>query len=67
MFEKRPLNPIRQAVLENGIEEGYSALLQRVISRAESKSGNVFTLVIDGTHGADFHALLKGLIPEYKI
>jgi len=63
MFEKRPLNPIRQAVLENGIEEGYGTLLQRVISQAKSKSCNVFTLVIDGTHGADFNALLKDLIP----
>ena len=37
--------------------------LQRVISQAKSKSCNVFTLVIDGTHGADFNALLKDLIP----
>jgi len=63
MFEKRPLNPIRQAVLEKGIEEGYAALLQRVILQAKSKTCNIYTLVIDGTHGADFQALLKHLIP----
>lgn len=63
MFEKRPLNPIRQAVLENGMEKGYAALLQRVISQEKSKTCSIFTLVIDGTHGADFQALLKYLIP----
>lgn len=62
MFEKRPLNPIRHAVLENGMEEGYEALLQRVISQAK-RASRVFTLVVDGTHGADFQALLKRLIP----
>lgn len=63
MFETRPLNPIRQADLEQGIEQGYEALLQRVFSKAQRASGNVFTLVVDGTHGADFQALLKRLIP----
>ncbi|MEC0241455.1 class I mannose-6-phosphate isomerase [Paenibacillus dokdonensis] len=63
MFETRPLNPIRKAMLENGIEQGYEALLKRVISQAQDISSNVVTLVIDGTHGADFQALLKRLIP----
>lgn len=63
MFETRPLNSIRQAVLEQGIEEGYEELLQKVFSRAQSATNNVFTLAADGTHGADFQALLKRLIP----
>ncbi|MCJ8012722.1 class I mannose-6-phosphate isomerase [Paenibacillus sp. KQZ6P-2] len=62
MFEKRPLNPIRKALLENGIGQGYEEMLQRVISQDQGTS-NVFTLVVDGTHGADFQALLKRLSP----
>ncbi|MDR9853336.1 class I mannose-6-phosphate isomerase [Paenibacillus sp. VCA1] len=63
MFEKRPLNPVRQAVLEDGILQGYEAVLERAVFQAHGKSGYVATLAIDGTHGADFQALLRRLIP----
>lgn len=63
MFEKRPLNKVRQAVLELGILEGYEAVLERAFSLAQGQNGNVTTIVIDGTHGADFQSLLKRLIP----
>ncbi|BFH65532.1 class I mannose-6-phosphate isomerase [Paenibacillus azoreducens] len=63
MFNTRPLNPIRKTVLEDGIGQGYESILQQVISWAQGKAGSVFTLVVDGTHGADFQALLMRLIP----
>ncbi|MWV46655.1 mannose-6-phosphate isomerase [Paenibacillus sp. HJL G12] len=63
MFETRPLNPIRKAVLEQGIGQGFEELLQRVISNAQGIKSSIVTLVVDGTHGADFQALLMRLIP----
>ncbi|NGP45951.1 mannose-6-phosphate isomerase [Bacillaceae bacterium SIJ1] len=63
MFEKRPLNPVRQALLQKDMVEGYDSLLEHVLAEVEDKQKDVVTFVIDGTHGADFQALLQKALP----
>lgn len=56
MFNKRPINPVRNHALTDQLYAGYDAIHRALAARqgAEDAAGGRLLAAVDGTHGADF-------------
>lgn len=62
MFNKYPLNPVRQQLPQQPIVTGYDSILERLHTKLNELNKASVVLVIDGTHGANFQRLLQKII-----
>jgi mannose-6-phosphate isomerase class I len=65
MFNKRPLNPVRNVDLQESLHSGFDALLQKIENRLTSDQ-RTFILALDGTHGADFQKIFTLIRNKYE-
>lgn len=61
MFNKRPVNLVRNRELPACLETGYEAIISLLNSKHQEGAGKPFLVGIDGTHGAGFERLLQAL------
>jgi Phosphomannose isomerase len=66
MFNKRPVNPVRNRELPASLETGYEAIISLLDGKRQADEKQPFLVGIDGTHGADFERLLKTLKQHYS-
>lgn len=59
MFNKYPINPVRQPFLEQPISKGYEALTELLKASLDEKTGTPTLIIVDGTHGADFQSFIR--------
>ncbi|GLX66686.1 class I mannose-6-phosphate isomerase [Paenibacillus glycanilyticus] len=66
MFNKRPVNAVRNRELPSCLESGYEAILSLIDRKLEANTNKTFVVGIDGTHGAAFDRLLGALQQRYS-
>src|SRR4029453_3839803 len=59
MFNKYPINPVRQPFSEQPISKGYEALTKQILARLDMKSDSPAVIIGDGRHGADFQSFIQ--------
>ncbi|MDQ8738468.1 hypothetical protein [Paenibacillus sp. LHD-38] len=52
MFNKYPINPVRQPFSEQPISKGYEALTEQIMASLDEKAYSPVLIIVDGTHGA---------------
>lgn len=62
MFNKFPMNPVRQQFAENPISKGYEYLTGQILTHLEKSNEGPALIVVDGTHGADFHKVIQHMV-----
>lgn len=59
MFNKYPINPVRQPFSEQPISKGYEALTEQILASLDEKADAPALIIVDGTHGADFQSFIR--------
>ncbi|MGG3470416.1 class I mannose-6-phosphate isomerase [Neobacillus pocheonensis] len=62
MFNKYPVNQVREQLETNPLTVGYESIINGILSFLEKQQNENPILALDGTHGADFQAFLQPLI-----
>ncbi|NYE05861.1 mannose-6-phosphate isomerase class I [Bacillus niacini] len=62
MFNKYPVNPVREQLDTNPLTVGYNSIINGILSFLEKQQNGIPLLVIDGTHGVDYQKFLQPLI-----
>lgn len=65
MFNKRPVNPVRNEKLPCCLQTGYEAVCQAVEAKRRQLGAKPLVVGIDGTHGAAFERLRRALEQAY--
>ncbi|MDF2958458.1 MAG: mannose-6-phosphate isomerase [Paenibacillus sp.] len=65
MFNKRPVNPVRNQDLPSYLNTGYEAIVQLLQSKRQELDSGPLVVGIDGTHGADFERIRQVLEQAY--
>ena len=67
MFDTRPLNKVRTNRIQDGLSQGYAALIELVEARWQTVGQTqAVRVVIDGTHGADFGMVAEKLASHFE-
>lgn len=59
MFNKYPINPVRQPFSKQPISKGYEALTELLKASLDEKTDTPPLIIVDGTHGADFQSFIR--------
>lgn len=59
MFNKYPINPVRQPFSKQPISKGYEALTELLKASLDEKTDTPPRIIVDGTHGADFQSFIR--------
>ncbi|MBV7504363.1 class I mannose-6-phosphate isomerase [Bacillus sp. sid0103] len=62
MFNKYPINPVRQLLESNPLRVGYESIIENILANLETDPNRFPLVVIDGTHGVDYQKFLQPLI-----
>lgn len=62
MFNKYPVNPVRERLDTNPLSVGYESIINSILSFLEKQQNGIPLLALDGTHGVNYQKFIQHLI-----
>jgi hypothetical protein len=61
LFNKYPINSVRQQLDTHPLSVGYQPIIDHILSHITNPQKDCFIVAIDGTNGVDYQAFLQPL------